>query len=422
MERYGMPYKGSKRALAERIVALLPEADILIDAFGGGGAITDCAARSGKWPTVIYNELDPVVYKGFNMAINGEFEGETRWISRDDFELLKDHDPYAAICFSFGTNLRDYAYAPELERFKKHLHYMAFANDPIKAMRHWSAFVAEYDKVAKEIGEITQDALKLCEECGVAPAYKQDGTLDAGKIKDDVFRVKSADIREYMRNALAESGKTQADVDKFLGPQMSGHYFGASQWALPTETEYEKLRELIPGLTIPWAELSAKLECLESLQSLQRLQSLQSLQSLQRLQSLESLQRLQSLESLQRLQSLQSLQRLQAYNITCFNLSYDKLKISPGAVVYCDPPYADTDEYKTAFDSEKFYKWIRRQTVPVFISEYTMPDDFEVVAEWAHRSCLGAGNNHKTIEKIYANKIGAELMKERAKHEQLTLW
>ena len=383
MERYGMPYKGSKRALAERIVALLPEAELLIDAFGGGGAITDCAARSGKWPQIIYNELDPVVYKGFNMAINGEFDGETRWISRDDFELLKDHDPYAAICFSFGTNLQGYAYAPELERFKKHLHYMTFANDPIKAMRHWSAFVAEYDKVAREIGEITQDALKLCEECGVAPAYKQDGTLDAGKIKDDIFRVKSADIREYMRNALAESGKTQADVDRFLGTQMSGHYFGASQWELPTETEYEKLRELIPGLIIPWAELSAKLECL---------------------------------------QSLQSLQRLQRYNITCFNLSYNKLKIPAGAVVYCDPPYIGTNEYNLDFNHEIFYNWVRAQTVPVYISEYTMPEDFEMVAEWRHHSVLGAGNNCRTTEKIFTNRPGAELLKERSQHEQLTLW
>ena len=75
---YGMPYKGSKSTIAEKIVDKLPTADFLVDLFGGGGAISHFAALSGKYKTVIYNELEPVVYKGFKMAINGEFANETR--------------------------------------------------------------------------------------------------------------------------------------------------------------------------------------------------------------------------------------------------------------------------------------------------------------------------------------------------------
>lgn len=63
------------------------------------------------------------------MAVNGEFEGESRWISREDFEKLKDTDPYVAICFSFGNNLKNYAYNKECEKFKKAVHYSIFFND-----------------------------------------------------------------------------------------------------------------------------------------------------------------------------------------------------------------------------------------------------------------------------------------------------
>ena len=107
---YGIPYKGSKNKIAENIIAQLPPAKHFYDLFGGGGAMSHCALLSGKYEFVHYNELNPLVFKAFKMALNGEFESETRWISREDFERLKDTDPYVAICFSFGNDLKNYAY------------------------------------------------------------------------------------------------------------------------------------------------------------------------------------------------------------------------------------------------------------------------------------------------------------------------
>lgn len=49
MKNYGLPYMGSKSAIAEKIVDFLPKSTTLVDLFGGGGAITDCASQSGKW-------------------------------------------------------------------------------------------------------------------------------------------------------------------------------------------------------------------------------------------------------------------------------------------------------------------------------------------------------------------------------------
>ena len=127
--RYGMPYQGSKNQIAENILKFLPRGKRLVDLFGGGGAISHCASLSYKWESVLYNELNPLVYKAFKMAINGEFREEKRWISHEDFFRLRYTDPYVAFCFSFSNNLRSYAYSEELEPWKKALHYARVFKD-----------------------------------------------------------------------------------------------------------------------------------------------------------------------------------------------------------------------------------------------------------------------------------------------------
>ena len=124
-----MPYQGSKNQIAEKILFYLPSGKRLVDLFGGGGAISHCASLSYKWESVLYNELNPLVYKAFRMAINGEFKNEERWISREEFMRLRDTDPYVAFCFSFSNNLRSYAYSEELEPWKKALHYARVFKD-----------------------------------------------------------------------------------------------------------------------------------------------------------------------------------------------------------------------------------------------------------------------------------------------------
>ena len=127
--RYGMPYMGSKNQIAKWVIEHLPKKENLYDLFGGGGAITHCACESGKFKHVIYNELDPLTFKAFDMAIHGKFNNENRWISREDFNKLKNKDPYVAICFSFGNNLRNYCYSKQIEKLKKALHYAICFDD-----------------------------------------------------------------------------------------------------------------------------------------------------------------------------------------------------------------------------------------------------------------------------------------------------
>lgn len=104
---------------------------------------------------------------------------------------------------------------------------------------------------------------------------------------------------------------------------------------------------------------------------------------------------LQSLERLQRLEGLEGLERLE---IT--NLDYKDVRIEEDSVIYCDPPYVNTNSYKIDFNHNDFYNWCRNQK-NCFISEYTMPIDFKLVAE-KYKFCSFSNENRKVItEKLF---------------------
>ena len=117
--KYGLPYKGSKNKLAERIVRLLPKRTHLVDLFCGGCAVSHAALLMGKYEHIHINDINWMCPTLFIDALNGKYNDENRWISREDFFRLKDTDPYVAVVWSFGNNLRDYLYSKEIEPLKK---------------------------------------------------------------------------------------------------------------------------------------------------------------------------------------------------------------------------------------------------------------------------------------------------------------
>lgn len=126
---YGLPYMGSKNKLAEDIVNFLPQKKVLVDLFGGGGAISVCASQSGKYEKIIYNELNSLISETFRKALNGDYENERRWVSREQFEKLKKTDGYVAICFSFSNNCNIYMYGHKNEPYKRAYHYAIVFDD-----------------------------------------------------------------------------------------------------------------------------------------------------------------------------------------------------------------------------------------------------------------------------------------------------
>ena len=129
MINYGLPYQGSKSAIAPWVISCLPPGDTLVDLFCGGCAVTDAAMRAHRYKHFIINDINPMMPLTFNKALRGEYKNEDRWISREAFIEKKDTDEYAAICFSFGNNMRDYIYSKTIEPYKKACHYAVVDDD-----------------------------------------------------------------------------------------------------------------------------------------------------------------------------------------------------------------------------------------------------------------------------------------------------
>ena len=281
---------GSKNALAERIVALLPSASHLIDVFAGGCAITHCAMKSGKWQHVHANDINEMIVGAFRRAINGEFIGERRWISHEEFNRVRDTDAYAAICFSFGGILRSYAYNHKNEELKRALHYAIFFGDH-------------------------------------KPFLSLTGI--------DLTPVQTIpDLRERYLTAKHLSKENGKRID---------------------------------------------------------------------LQPFERLNRLNNLAT--------AFTNEEKHRLTIGSADFAEVDIPSDSVIYCDPPYRESGGYSKAkdFNHDRFFEWALRQTVPVYVSEYAMPEEFVEVAAWQKLCTMSqTSNSLRTTEKLFVPRWQAK--------------
>lgn len=126
-----MPYKGSKNAIAKKIVEILPPADTLVDLFAGGCAVTHCAMTQDKYKHYIANDIN-----NYPSMLIECFEGKhttkthDKWITREEFQEKKDTDNYIKYCWSFGNNGKDYAFGKGVQTDWNHGMWQAlFHND-----------------------------------------------------------------------------------------------------------------------------------------------------------------------------------------------------------------------------------------------------------------------------------------------------
>ncbi len=237
---YGLPYKGSKNKLAPKIFELFPQKKNFYDLFCGGCAMTHYGMLHNKFEKFIINDINPMCPTLFVDAINGKFKNETRWISREDF--LNSNEPYVKFVWSFGNNLIGYMYSKEIEPWKKALHYARVFDDfslfeemGIKLKTASSSELRKNEKVIRE-KYVTWYVKKY---------FNSDKSIEQLKaILTD--KNSKEELRLYLVNALKKSGLTQSEVNRRNGNQMSGHYFGKSQWQFPTREEYKKMQEYLP--------------------------------------------------------------------------------------------------------------------------------------------------------------------------------
>ena len=373
--KYGITYQGSKNAIAEKIIEILPSGRRFVDLFGGGAAISHCAVLSGKWQKVLYNEYNPLLVDLIKRAINGDFKNEKRWISREDFFKLKEKEGYIKYCWSFSCAGNNYLYSKEVEPWKKALHYARVLGDTSL----FAEFGIKTDGSRNDIQKNKEEYKR--KYIGWYLKNVLNSQADFEKLRDNLqgkIKKQKEELRLYLCDALEKSGLKQSDINRRLNTQMSGHWFGRSQWQFPTREFYNKMREFLP--LKDYDEVYGYAELLERLE---RLQSLESLERLERLQSLESLQRLEVKQG-----------------------SYLDYVYKDGDIVYCDPPYEGTKNYdKTDFNHAEFYDWVASRPYKVYFSSYEISDKrfYKVWSEKKRKLMCGACSD-KVNEYLYCNQ------------------
>ena len=210
--KYGLPYKGSKNKLAERIVSLLPKRTHLIDLFCGGCAVSHAALLRNKYEHIHINDINWMCPTLFIDALNGKYQNETRWISREDFFRLKDTDPYVAVVWSFGNNLRDYLYSKEIEPLKKAIHYAIFFRDYSlgKELGYDLSFIEPISNIQRRYAAVKRYFSQF--------GHFQQQSFEGGQIAsvrlETIERLTNVRQNFNIKNAAAESAGFKKKIDR----------------------------------------------------------------------------------------------------------------------------------------------------------------------------------------------------------------
>lgn len=340
--KYGLPYKGSKNKLAERIVSLLPKRTHLIDLFCGGCAVSHAALLRNKYEHIHINDINWMCPTLFIDALNGKYQNETRWISREDFFRLKDTDPYVAVVWSFGNNLRDYLYSKEIEPLKKAIHYAIFFRDyslgkdlgydlsfiePISDIQRRYAAVKRY---FSQFGHFQQQSLEGGAESSIlqiTEAYsRKNQTGECGKMEHKSHlskkKIQTPRRTSIRRRTQLHCTDCNNGIDNYPCREILGGRFSNITSSVLDYAKVEIPKDSVIYCDIPYEGTDGYLE-----------------------------------------------------------------KDSGG------------------FEYDRFYDWCEHQTQPVFISSYQMPDDrFDCIEEFSHRSTLAQKANNLVTERIYVPK------------------
>ena len=385
---------GSKNKLAEEIVKFLPQKKVLVDLFGGGGAISVCASQSGKYEKIIYNELNSLISETFQKAINGDYENERRWVSREEFEKLKKTDGYVAICFSFSNNCNTYMYGPKIEPYKRAYHYAIVFDD-------FRPFNELFDD------ETTEKIKKSVE-----------GITD---LKDRRIKFSHA-LGDYILS-LEKCGpienKEKLDTVKYT-VDVHPTYIGHVNQHLQYKERFDLLKHTMCG----------KRHCNENLEQQERLNTLKHTINMygtprNMCNNLEQQERISTLKHTLNENALEKCglgkdsithgigspfqnRVLEEAPIDVFNKDYADVELpSPeDCVIYCDIPYKKTYSYVTGgFDYERFYKWCQEKAFEgyqIYVSSYELPEDLFILVWEKQRHCKAtSGSGKHVVEKIY---------------------
>lgn len=100
------------------------------------------------------------------------------------------------------------------------------------------------------------------------------------------------------------------------------------------------------------------------------------------------------------------------HGIKFLSTDYKNLEnlINKNTIIYCDPPYGNTTNYKNKFNSKEFWEWcdyIKDKCYKIYISEYEAPDNLKVIWEKNVTVFLDKQKNgyKKSTEKLFTYEL-----------------
>lgn len=120
--KYGLPYKGSKNAIAQKIVDALPSGESFCDACCGGGAILMASALSGKYTRVTGYDINEAIVGLIRATMIDfwtiDYEHDLPSVDRKAFFEARNRsagisDWLVRYCYSFGNDGQTFLWSDE---------------------------------------------------------------------------------------------------------------------------------------------------------------------------------------------------------------------------------------------------------------------------------------------------------------------
>lgn len=121
--KYGLPYKGSKNSIAQKIVDALPSGESFCDACCGGGAILMASALSGKYTRVTGYDVNEAIVGLIRATMIDfgtiDYEHDLPSVDRKAFFEARNRsagisDWLVRYCYSFGNDGQTFLWSDEM--------------------------------------------------------------------------------------------------------------------------------------------------------------------------------------------------------------------------------------------------------------------------------------------------------------------
>ena len=365
-KNYGLPYMGSKNGIAKDICEYMlsrhSNKKYFIDACCGGFAISHYIYENTKM-IIFANDLDENLIAFYRKILNGEinelFEKYNyKWIDRDTyFKLEKSDDKalrtYLVCIWTFGNKNADkltYLYGKDIELQKELLHNLiVYGNE-----EHLTPYFKEHAREReKELNQIRDWWNNLPNSIKNAKYYSID----------------------QRRLAIMSEWKAYARQNSIDILQLQ-------------QQQQQRVENVVESLS--------KTTQVESMSRQERVKEV-----VDDLKPKEEISRLQNLE---RLNQLQNLNRINLSNTDCIAfLNSLPNEILENAIVYLDPPYVGTAEYKEGDNTlkDRIVEWAikHKDICPVYVSEYSKYEGLQDCFYVNKMQTLSSESEHRTVKK-----------------------